>query len=542
LKWAYFIDVIHDELCYYYIVLIEIYRKVTNFWPVIFEKIQEKKMRKVVASQMQLGSVDISKIKFDSRCRDEIPQLLRGLQYIWSNIKIRDEIFKILKGMVPPKVNIHIGRPGMELWTILVLGTIRLNCNWDYDKVHDISNNHRTIRQMLGHGILTEDYYYPLQTIKDNVSLFTPDILDKINEVVVKAGHSLLLKKKGEDLKVRCDSFVVETDVHYPTDINLLFDAIRKVIILLFSLCVKVNIGGWRESRSYIRKIKKLYRRAQNCKRSTSKDEKKKAKQKKLIIEAHKIYIDLVEAFLERSKETIKKIRGQKPFLAVKLLEVEKYITDAERQIDQIRRRVLKGEIIPHEEKVFSIFEEHTEWICKGKAGVPQELGLRVCILEDKYGFILHHRVMENETDDAITVEIVKEGKERYCDLKSCSFDKGFYSPSNRKGLEELLEKVILPKKGKLSGKDKEIEEAEAFIQAKRKHSAVESAINGLENHSLDRCCDHGIKGFKRYVAIAVLARNIQNLGKIIHKKEVKRQKRFEKFQQRRENQTLLAA
>ena len=56
---------------------------------------------------------------------------------------------------------------------------------------------------------------------------------------------------------------------------------------------------------------------------------------------------------------------------------------------------VLAGETIPHEEKVFSVFEEHTEWISKGKAGVPVELGLRVCVLEDQHGFILHHRVME---------------------------------------------------------------------------------------------------------------------------------------------------
>jgi hypothetical protein len=208
------------------------------------------------------------------------------------------------------------------------------------------------------------------------------------------------------------------------------------------------------------------------------------------------------------------------------LLLIENYLSHADRQIDQIRRRVLKGESIAHHEKVFSIFEEHTEWISKGKAGVPQELGLRVCILEDQYGFILDHHVMENQKDVDIAVMMVLEAKRRYAALSGCSFDKGFYSPENKGTLEGLLDEVILPKKGKLSEKDKQIEYSKQFIEARHQHAAVESAINALENHGLDRCPDHGIWGFKRYVALAVLARNLQLLGAKIRQKELKRQKR----------------
>lgn len=175
---------------------------------------------------------------------------------------------------------------------------------------------------------------------------------------------------------------------------------------------------------------------------------------------------------------------------------------------------------------MFSIFEEHTAWISKGKAGIPQELGLSVCILEDQYGFILHHHVMEKEKDVDIAVMMVSETKRRYASLFRCSFDKGFYSLINKEKLQGLLDKVILPKKGKLSQKDKKIEHSKGFIEARHKHSAVESAINALENHALDRCPDHGISGFKRYVALAVLSRNLQLLGAKIRQKELKRQKR----------------
>lgn len=205
------------------------------------------------------------------------------------------------------------------------------------------------------------------------------------------------------------------------------------------------------------------------------------------------------------------------------------YIGHAERQIDQIRRRVILGEKIPHGEKVFSIFQPHTEWISKGKAGVPVELGLRVCVLEDRMGFILHHRVMQKETDDQIAVPMVSECKQRFPNLRLCSFDKGFHSPQNQIKLQTELEKVVLPKKGRLSAPDKERESDPEFLHARQQHSAVESAINALGVHGLDMCPDHGIEGFKRYVALAVVARNIQRLGAIIRRLEKKKRGPYKK-------------
>lgn len=153
-------------------------------------------LRKTIDNQMKFGETPIDKINIDPRSRDEIPKLLFGLQFVYCDSILREEVFQILEKLIPEGTSKNNGRPGMELWKILVLGIIRLNCNWDYDKLQDIANNHKTIRQMLGHGLFDDDYVYPLQTLKDNISLFTPEILDEINTVVVKAGHTLLLKKK----------------------------------------------------------------------------------------------------------------------------------------------------------------------------------------------------------------------------------------------------------------------------------------------------------------------------------------------------------
>ncbi len=499
-------------------------------------------MRTVKNEQLQFGEVDISTIECDLQCRDEIPKLLMGLQYIYCAPELREKVFDELEALIPQEVDPHNGRPGMELWKILVLGTLRLNCNWDYDKLQNIANNHATLRLMLGHSSWeTPKGAYALQTLKDNLRLFTPEVLDKVNQVVVKAGHAAVGHPEDADLKGRCDSFVVETDVHYPTDINLLFDAIRKVLVVITTVCAIAGIPGWRQSQHNIRQIKKLFRKAQKLKRSTSKDAKKQAAREQLIKDAHQAYLDLVDSFLVKVKHTIGLLRDGQLSPEAQLLAIERYLTHAERQIEQIRRRVIQGEKIPHDEKVFSIFEEQTEWICKGKAGVPQELGLRVCILEDQYGFVLHHHVMQGQTDEKVTVSMVTETQVRFATLTSCSFDQGFYSPQVRNELDDLLETPILPKKGKRSKSDLERQTSEEFVQGRKQHSAVESGINALENHSLDRCPDHGLDGFQRYVALAVVARNLQILGHIIQQNALKRQRKIEKIRKTRARKRLMA-
>lgn len=488
-------------------------------------------MRKVIENQLKIGQTDIPHIQIDLACRDEIPQLLLGLQYIYSHRPIREAVFESLKKITPKEVAADKGRPGMDLWKILVLGTLRLNCNWDYDKVHNIANEHKTVREFLGHSIFEYDQRYGLQTIKDNISLLTPQLLDEINQVVVTAGHDVVGKKDDElVLKGRCDSFVLETDVHYPTDINLLLDAIRKIVFLIGTLCGDFGITEWRQYRHIFKKIKKQFNLVRKLKRSSSKNKEKKARKDQLIKDAHLAYVGMVEAYVRRAKDSIVILNEMGIGSFARILSIEAYIAHAERQIDQIRRRIIEDETISHHDKVFSIFEEHTEWINKGKAGVSQELGLGVCVLEDQYGFILHHHVMEKQKDVDIAVTMVAVAKSKFAALSCCSFDKGFYSPANKQELQTILEDVVLPKKGRLSEAEKQIEFSDEFIEARHKHAAVESAINALENHGMDRCLDFGLKGFKRYVALAVVARNIQILGAKLRQRSLECQRRLERL------------
>ena len=159
-------------------------------------------MRKVIEPQLALGQIDIAAIVFNPKSRDDIPQILRGLQHLYFNPDVRRRVFALLEEALPEradgkgKVSPDTGRPGMTQWTILVLGVLQLGLNADYDRIHELANAHKTLRQMLGVGDWQEHVRFELQHIKENLRLVTPELLDRINQVVVLAGHQALKKAR----------------------------------------------------------------------------------------------------------------------------------------------------------------------------------------------------------------------------------------------------------------------------------------------------------------------------------------------------------
>ncbi|MBL4868841.1 MAG: ISNCY family transposase [Pseudomonadales bacterium] len=495
-------------------------------------------MQRSFNPQLELGAIPIEEIKFNPRSRDDIPQILRGLQFIYTCSTTRQAVFEVLQNHISGDINFDNGRPGMDLWVLLVLGTLRLGLNCDYDRLHDLANEHKTIRAMLGHGDWRDEHLYGLQTLRDNVVLLTEEMLQEINAIIVKAGHALVKKKEDNELKGRCDSFVVETHVEYPTDTGMLWDAMRKSIILIASLCQTNGVEGWRQASYNILRLKSHWRKAQRSNRSRQANAQEKKKK------SHKAYLRIAHQYFEKTNDSIQQLQEKvDPALSPeswsrfqdKLEKIRQFQDYAAILMDQINRRVLEEESIPSEEKIYSIFQPHTESISKGKAGVPVELGIKVCIMEDQHQFILYHQVMEKLQDVDVAVPMVTETQKHFPSLNSCSFDKGFHSPSNQVDLCDHLEQVVLPKKGRLSSKEKIKTSTPDYKKVRRQHSAVESAINALEQHGLDRCPDHGVAGFRRYVALSVFARNLQRIGTILTEKErakLKRKQRWEPYRQ----------
>ena len=322
------------------------------------------------------------------------------------------------------------------------------------------------------------------------------------------------MKHRRETLRGRADLFCVETNVHYPTDVNLLWDAMRCSVREAASLAQKLQLGGWRQHRHIIGKVLKK-----------SFDRVRTSKQIRRSPERVEEYLGICQKYLMRAEFTLMQTQALEltGFQKHKASQLQGFIEHAHRQIDQVSRRLLDGEKIPHQEKVFSIFEPHTRWIVKGKAGVSQELGVSVAVIEDQHKFILHHRIMWQGSDVDHAVPLITETQQLFPQLLACSFDRGFHSPDNQRQLGELLNECALPRKGYLSVKALKHQSQPWFQAARQKHPGIESAINHLEHCGLERVRDHGRSGFARAVALSVFTANLKRLGRILRDQERKR-------------------
>ncbi len=159
-------------------------------------------MRNIFHFQAEIGSLPIEDIRIDPKSRDDIPALLSGLQYLYTNEKTRAELFNLLEKEALPDVNLAVGRPGMTLWGILVMGVLKQGLGCDFDRLHELVNQHKTIQAFLGHGSFAPEYRR--QQVIDNVHLLSPAVLSKVGQWVVNAGHRVSKKKPGVPLRRRC--------------------------------------------------------------------------------------------------------------------------------------------------------------------------------------------------------------------------------------------------------------------------------------------------------------------------------------------------
>ena len=193
----------------------------------------------------------------------------------------------------------------------------------------------------------------------------------------------------------------------------------------------------------------------------------------------------------------------------------------AELLSDQVRRRLLE------EEKIFSVFEPHTRWISKGKKGRPVELGVPVCVTEDQHRFIVDWDIMWKGGDRDVIFGAVDRVAAAFGSIGSLSLDKGFWSPAVLTGLQERMDLVVLPKMGRRNKADTARESDEEFGEGRRKHPAIESAINELEQHGLSRIYSYGADGFALMTGLGICATNLTRLGrKMLDEEAALRRKR----------------
>lgn len=190
-------------------------------------------MRLAFQKQPRLDCPPVAAVPLNLNCRDEIIPILRALQYVYEQAQVRDEVLALIGKDVNADSSADRGREGLSYWTIMVLAAVRLGCNFDYDKLQDLAEQHRTLRLIMGIGDWDDHTDFDWRRIRDNVCLLQPATIEKINHLIVAAGHEL--KPKAIE-SVRGDTFVVEANIHYPTESTLIADGLGKVMTLAAAL------------------------------------------------------------------------------------------------------------------------------------------------------------------------------------------------------------------------------------------------------------------------------------------------------------------
>jgi IS5 family transposase len=472
---------------------------------------------RVPCPEPRLDCLPISIVPLNLNCRDEMIPILRALQHLYGEDSSRRELLRLVGKDVNKNTSRKLGRRGMNYWEITVLAAARLGCNLDYDKLQDLAENHRRLRQIMGLGDWQdEEVDFAWGRIQDNLIKLRPETLKKLNDLIVRAGHVL---EPQAIASVRGDTFVVETNIHYPTESSLIGDGLRKVVTLAARLAAAQGLPGWRQHQHWLKKVKKQVWAVSRASRV-----KTQAGQARLRA-GYQELIQQAEALLQRGRQLAALLQAPEnlslldPACGVGAQELLQYVDLTALVCDTARRRVLQGETVPTADKIFSIFEPHTELIQRGKQPNPIQFGHNTLVIEDAVGFVIWYEVLgKGVLDQDRAVPVLRKLQKHFGgQIESASFDRSFHTPQNQKDLAAIVRTPCIVSKGEEKGRQQEQQGTVAFRAARQRHSGIESAIGALQaGNGLKRCRDRSAAGYERYVGLGILGRNLHTLGKLL--------------------------
>src|SRR5262249_7872646 len=376
-----------------------------------------------------------------------------------------------------------------------------------------------SLRRIMGLGDWQDESVdFDWRRLQDNLSKLRPETLKKINDLVVTAGHRLAPQAIAA---VGGDTFGGETKLHYPTESSLIRDGLGKVVTLAATLAAQHGQPGWRQHAHLLKNVKKLDRAIGRLARA-------KRKGAGRLKPGYKKLLALAEGLLERARRllqalafgvAVEVLAGPEGGVGGQERELQHYLGLTEKVCGTARRRVLQGETVPNEEKVFSIFEPHTELIQRGKQPNPIQYGHKVLVIEDAAGFICDYQVMARGVlDQDVVVPVMTQLQKRMGGkIERASFDRAFHTPDNQEQLVRIVPHPCSPQKGARRSREQREEASLAFRQARQRHPGVESAIGALQvGNGQKRCRDRRERGYERYVGLGILGRNLHVLGKLL--------------------------
>jgi IS5 family transposase len=394
--------------------------------------------------------------------------------------------------------------PSEVVLRLLVLKHVR---NWSYQSLERESRANLVYRAFARIG---GEKVPDAKTMARLGQVIGPEVVASLHRRIVELAVE---QKVVRGRKMRVDTTVVETNIHYPTDSSLLGDGTRVLTRLMKK--VASTVGELKEKvRDRMRSVRKRVVSVAIAARRKGEagEQQRRGLYKGLLSLSRKIVNQagrVAQEVATLPKKTQAKVRG--------LVEQMEGIGERTKQvIRQTKARIFDGDT-KYPDKVTSMFEPHTEIIRKGKASKPNEFGKMVKIQEAENQIVTHYEVFEERPADSdLLVDAVRKHEELLGRTPEVvAADAGFYSQANEKALEERgVPRVSIPNKNTKSEARRKHQKQRWFKNGQRWRTGCEGRISVLKRrHGLDRCLYPGLNGMKRWVGMGVIADNLINIG-----------------------------
>jgi IS5 family transposase len=340
-------------------------------------------------------------------------------------------------------------------------------------------------------------------------------------EVIVKLHERLvaIAREKGavRGYKMRVDTTVVESNIHYPTDSSLLGDGARVLTRTMKKIEQQAAGKLKRKVRDRTRSVNKRVRAIAMAGRqkAAGSEERRQKQYRELLRYSRQILNDT-----RRVRQEVEEMPARRKKGLRQLAESLSIMADRVRQVvKQTKTRVFEG-ITQMPGKVVSLFAPHTEIIRKGKASKPTEFGKLVQVQEAENQIITHYEVFDERPSDrelllsSVEAQIRKLGRVP----QLVTADAGFYSQAQERAVQEKGVKwVAVPNRNTRSVERKKLEKRRWFKKAQRWRTGCEGRISVLKRrHGIGRCRYRGLEGMKRWVGLGVIADNLINIGNVL--------------------------
>ena len=417
----------------------------------------------------------------------------------------------LVRGLKDPRT----GRGGLSAVPVLRAFVLQRVKDWDLRELRERIADGYTLRRFTtfdGQPVPKHDAFHRAFT------RLTPATVRALNDAVVQAAVRLGLE---DGAQLRVDTTVVETDIHFPTDCTLLWDAIRVLTRLVLQLGEHVPAARV----GFTNHTRRARRRMQEISRMTVAQRARQNRRK------YRDLLHVSEAVVATARAAVATTRTAGPCapLAAAVVsglrqEIDHVCTLADQVIAQTRRRVLAGEQVPAHEKILSIFEPHTDLIKRGKAATPVEFGHKVFLAESRHGLVTDYRVITGNPVDEVHVLLSLTQHQAIFGRAPALYaaDRGFYTLDNIAALTAAgVTTAAVPQRGGAKSADRTAYEKSApFKKGQRFRAGIEGRISVLvRGRGMRRCRLAGRDRFEVFVGAAVLANNLLRIADLMRQR-----------------------